>query len=160
MKRFIVFFVTAGALLGSCNKQDPIPGGNAIYWRSTINGQSYSPHGCTNCYNAELIGDTSFLVHANNDYYSVSVGIVSRNIVQAGVYPMSVYPNATGVFSDQPYVRNSFQTDSLHRGTLNITRLERTNKIVEGNFDFYAYNALRDSTVHVVGSFRKNLEIY
>ena len=48
-----------------------------------------------------------------------------------------------------------YKTDSRHTGELQITTLDKTNKIIQGTFCFKAYKALRNDSVSVTdGTFR------
>ncbi|MEN9568787.1 MAG: hypothetical protein RL172_18, partial [Bacteroidota bacterium] len=52
-------------------------------------------------------------------------------------------------------------TDSLRTGQITISKLDKSNKIIEGSFYFQAYNPVQNKTVNVTnGEFRLKYSDY
>lgn len=155
------FFILSCFTFSKCRKEDPLP---EFYFQCKVDGVLYEPDNCTNCNTKELIGDTVLLLGASKGNETLSLAILKHNI-SLGNYNLgksltesngsAYYDNTIGNPSD------IFRTDSIRIGILNITELNRTNKIIAGIFSFDAYNIPQNKKVRVTeGKFRLNYRTY
>ncbi len=159
--KLILFCLFSFALLNSSCKKDQLP---TFYFQCKVDGVLYEPDNCANCNAKELIGDTVLLLGANRGNEALSIAILKHNIA-IGNYNLSnaltenngsgIYDNTIGNPSD------IFRTDSLRSGTINITELDKTNKIIVGSFAFEAFNIPQNKIVKITeGRFRLNYRTY
>ena len=156
MKQITIYLLAITTIIASCSscKKDTTP---EFYYKCKLNGQDYTYYGCANCLQCNVLGDTVFILNASTDYQSVAVWHNDNNGIYAGNYQLSnsTNPGGGGFYHDQPYVSNLYYTDTINVGKLNITELDKTNRIVAGTFYFNAYCAKYDSTVPITeGRFR------
>ncbi len=144
----VVFFAA------SCNKEH-LP---EYYFKCKVNGQEYVPDNCANCLTKDMYGDTIMILGASKGNANIGLGIMKHNIKE-GIYNLLTNiteNNGTGSYDDiigSP--SNIFRTDSLRTGQLNITMLDKTNKIIVGTFYFTAFNPVQNKTVTISeGKFR------
>ena len=149
------------ALLNSSCKKDRLP---TFYFQCKVDGVLYEPDNCANCKTKEMVGDSLFSLGANRGYEALGFAILKHNI-SIGTYSLgkaikenkgtALYDNTIGNPSD------IFRTDSIRIGVINITELDRTNKIIEGTFNFDAFNIPQNKIVRVTdGKFRLNYTTY
>ncbi len=147
------------SLCASCKKDPPNP--DEFYWKCTVDGQPYAPNNCTNCLVARTEADSVFGMNANNGYQSLGIGVLrNTGVITTGIYILGQTSQQGASFDIDPNVADIWRTDPNHTGVLNITRLDKVKKIVEASYEFKAYNAYRNDSVHVVGSFRTGLDVY
>ena len=161
-KNGTLFFLVISCLTFSkCAKEDLLP---EFYFQCKVDGVLYEPDNCSNCNSKELLGDTVLLLGANRGNEGLSIAILKHNI-SVGNYNLgkelienkgsAYYDNTIGSPSD------IFRTDSIRTGIINITELDRTNKIIVGTFNFDAYNIPQNKIVKITeGKFRLNYRSY
>ena len=149
------------ALLNSSCKKDRLP---TFYFQCKVDGVLYEPDNCANCKAKEMYGDSLFSLGANSGNEALGLAILKHSI-SIGAYSLgkaiienkgtALYDNTIGNPSD------IFRTDSIRTGVVNITELDRTNKIIVGTFSFDAYNIPKNKIVKVTeGKFRLNYRSY
>ncbi len=155
MRNLLYLLIATVLLSASCHKQDPNPA--QYYIRCKIDGQDYLPNNCANCMRGQILGDTTFLMNANAGFESVAIGVIKLDKVPIAVtsYILNDNPQQNGVYDNSPQVNDIFKTDATRTGLLNITTLDKPNKIVSGTFYFQAYNPVQNKTVNITnGEFR------
>ena len=141
-------------LLNSSCKKDHLPN---FYFQCKVNGVLYEPDNCANCNGKELIGDTTLLLGANRGFEALSIGIIDNSNVKTGQYPLNGVLAHRGSYKFSTTPNDRYFTDSTHTGQLNITLLDKTSKIIEGSFQYEAFNAVQNKIVKVTeGRFRLN----
>jgi hypothetical protein len=128
-----------------------------FYFKCKVDGQEYIPNNCANCLTCTILGDTAFILGANRGYEVVLLGKINHNglPIIATTYLLNEIPEQRASYDNSPTVNDIFKTDASHTGALDITTLDRANKIIAGTFSFKAYNPLQQKTVNVTeGSFR------
>ena len=161
-KNGMLFFLIISCLTFSkCTKDDPLP---EFYFQCKVDGVLYEPDNCANCETKEMYGDSLFSLGANSGNEALGLAILKHSI-SIGAYSLgkaiienkgtALYDNTIGNPSD------IFRTDSIRTGVVNITELDRTNKIIVGTFSFDAYNIPKNKIVKVTeGKFRLNYRSY
>lgn len=141
-------------LFATC-KKDPPYDPNGYYIRCKVNGQLYLPENCANCMTCDLIGDTLLLIGANRGFETLVIGVRDSLSVHIGHFPLNNSYNHNAYYKNSPITYDIFRTDSFHTGQINILKLDKGLRIVEGNFEFMPYNNYRNSTVSITeGIFR------
>ncbi len=110
----------------------------------------------------QLLGDTVFLMNANAGYESVAIGIIKldKTPISVTTYILNDNLQQNGIYDNSPQVNDIFKTDSSRVGVLIITTLDKTNRIIAGNFYFKAYNPVQNKVVNITnGIFRLNYTI-
>jgi hypothetical protein len=158
MKTVFSFLLSILAIIAICNscKKETTP---EFYYSCNLNGTQFTYTTCGDCFQCNLLGDTTFIVNgkSNNSYESVGIGIVDKNGMHTKAYELSYSPisGGGGFYYNQPYVSNYYYTDTTNKGRLLITELDKAKRIVAGTFYFNAYCAKYDSTVYITeGKFR------
>ena len=159
--KILLFWLFSFALIIISCKKDPLP---TFYFQCKVNGVLYEPDNCANCNAKELIGDTVLLLGANRGNEALSIAILKHNIA-IGNYKLSnaLTENSGSAFYDNTIGNPSdiFRTDSLRSGSINITELDKTNKIIVGSFAFDAFNISQNKIVKIAqGKFRLKYRIY
>jgi hypothetical protein len=157
--RQLFYLLTVTVLLAaSCEKQNNNPA--QYYIRCKIDGQDYLPNNCANCMKGQLLNDTTFLLNANAGYESLGIGLFDGTGVSIKTYILDG-KKASGDYDNSPLVNDIFKTDSLRTGQITISKLDKSNKIIEGSFYFQAYNPVQNKTVNVTnGEFRLKYSDY
>ena len=143
----------------SCHKN---PENAQYYFKCKVDGQEYIPNGCANCLVAKLLGDTTLLINGNRGFEAVDIGIIKldRIPIIATNYILNDNPQQNGMYDNSPQVNDIFKSDATRTGLLNITVLDKSNKIISGIFYFQAYNPVQNKTVNITdGQFRLNYSI-
>jgi len=152
MRQLLYLLIATFLISASCHKQDPNPA--QFYIRCKIDGQDYWPNNCANCMRGQLLGDTVYLMNANADYTTVFLGVTQKPNFLGGPCLLNP-PSSGGAYKNSTTTNDRFDTDATHTGQLNITTLDKTNKIVAGTFYFQAYNPVQNKTVNISnGEFR------
>ena len=160
MKSLLFILLTIVLLSSNC-KKDHLP---TFYFQCKVDGVLYQPDNCTNCNTKEMYGDSLLSLGANRGNEALGLAILKHSI-SIGAYSLgkaiienkgtALYDNTIGNPSD------IFRTDSIRTGVVNITELDRTNKIIVGTFSFDAYNIPQNKIVKVTeGKFRLNYRSY
>lgn len=159
VKPLFFILLTLALLTGSC-KKDRLPN---FYFQCKVDGVFYEPDNCANCSTKDLVGDTSLILGAASGNESLAIGLIRSSKISTGIYILAnpnssysaIYDNTIGNPSD------IFRTDSIRTGIINITELNRSNKIIEGTFYFDAFNIPKNKIVRVTeGRFRLNYRVY
>lgn len=153
-KYFAVIFIASFFIFSKCNKEDAL---GEYYFRCKIDGEIYRPSNCANCQEAQLLGDTIFLLNGNAGFKSVGLGVIKldKEPVVIGNYILNMNPQINGYYDNSPQVDDIFKTDSLRTGQLIIESLDKPNRTVSGTFYFKAYNPIQDKVVNITeGKFR------
>jgi hypothetical protein len=132
-----------------------------FYFKCKLNGKEYIPDNCANCRRAIVLGDSVFMLNANRYVETIAFGIRDYPIKQK-TYMLNeqksynaIYDNTIG---NPPDI---FKTDSLHKGQITITMLDKANRIIAGTFSFHAFNAIQNKKVMITeGKFRLKYGIY
>lgn len=154
----IIVFILVASL--SCNKEK-LP---AFYFQCKVDGVLYEPDNCANCNSKELLGDTVLILGANKGSNALSIAILRHSIIIGNYNLINVLTENKGSAYYDNTIGNPtdiFRTDSLRTGVLNITELDKVNKIIVGTFYFDAYNIPQNKIVRVTdGRFRLNYRAY
>ena len=157
--RHLLTLLAAGLFIAaSCNKEH-LP---EYYFKCKVDGQEYTPDNCANCRNADILGDSVVLLQGSRGVESIllfgfSKPFIAKSFIlnEERTKHTADYDNTIG---NPPDI---FRTDSLRTGQLNITKLDKANKVIEGTFFFDAYNQVQNKTVKVSeGKFRLQYKTY
>ena len=154
MKQITIYLLAIAAITLSCNscKKETTP---EFYYKCKLNGQDYTYYSCPNCLYCNILGDTDLTISASASNESIACWHNDNNGIKLGKYDLISKGNPGGGYANQPYISNYYYTDSINNGKLEITELDKVNRIVAGTFYFNAYCAKYDSTVHITeGKFR------
>lgn len=142
-----------------CHKKTITPG--EFYFLCKLDGELYQANSCANCNVARLLGDTVFQVNANRGFETIIVGINDGEKIGVKEYFLRDLIGRQGVYDNSPEVDDIFITDEQRTGILKITLIDRVAKIVEGAFQFDAYNPKQDKVARVTqGKFRMQYSDY
>lgn len=133
-------------IFSKCNKEDAL---DEYYFRCKIDGEPYIPNGCANCMSAQILDDTVFIVNGNAGFMSIAIGINDKARIGVKAYTLNEVIGRQGSYDISPQVDDIFLTDSARTGQLDITSLDRSNRIVSGTFHFKGYNPVRDKIVNI-----------
>ncbi len=151
-KWFFIIALIPCFLFSKCKKDEVLP---EYYLRCKVNGLDFQPNGCTNCTQCSLMGDTTLILGGNRDYETLGTLIKDLTIIKVGNYPLSHLNGRMADYKNSTLPVDRFFTDSTHTGILYITLLDKTNKIIQGTFNFKAFNAYRNDSVTISdGKFR------
>jgi hypothetical protein len=135
----------------ACNKEH-LP---EFYYQCNVDGQVYKPNNCANCLTCTIYKDTVFLLGANRGFEALGMGLHDVNGVSVKSYFLNGQISGSADYKFSTTVNNIFRTDSIRTGNLNISLLDKPNKIIEGTFSFTAYNPIQNKIVTVTdGKFR------
>jgi hypothetical protein len=156
MKNKLVFLpvIFFSLIFATCKKQPDTS--NSFYFQCKINGQIYIP-GLGNGLTCELLADTTLLLGGNLGYQALGMGIinVTGQPILTTSYTLNYNPRYKADYKYSTTTNDIFNTDATHIGQINVTTLDKTNKIIQGTFYFKAYNAFRNDSVSVTeGTFR------
>lgn len=143
-----LFLLTAS----QCKKSTPLP---EFYFLCKVDGQEYIPNGCTNCRQCDFLGDTLLLLHGNRGFETLGMGIRDVSGIKTGTYILNEIHGRRADYKNGTLVNDRYFTDSSHTGKLEITSIDKPNKIMAGTFSFNAYNSYRNDSVSITeGKFR------
>lgn len=153
-KLFILTALFFSLIFATCEK-NPIPDPNGLYFRCKINGKLYIPNSCANCITSTILKDTIFILGGNSGYETLGIGINDNTQIKVTTYILSDFIGRQGDYKNSTLTNDRYFTDANHTGQLQITTLDKTNKIIEGTFYFKAYNPYRNDSISVTdGVFR------
>lgn len=153
--KLLLFCLFGFALLtSSCKKNEPLP---TFYFQCKVDGVLYEPNNCANCLGKDLIGDTTLILGGNRGFETLGIGIKDNTGVKVGQYILNEIVGRRGDYKFSTSPNDRYFTDSIRVGQLNIILLDKTSKILEGNFQYDAYNSLQNKLVRITdGKFRLN----
>lgn len=141
----------------SCKKENS----NSFYFKCKVNGDEYVPNRCANCITCTILRDTIFLLGGNRDFETLGIGLNKTSGINIGSYILNEKSSAKGDYKNSTAPIDRYYTDSGRTGMLNITQIDKTNKIIKGDFYFKAYNAFRNTEINITqGSFRLEYTTY
>lgn len=147
-------------IFATCYKSDTTPNPNSFYFQAKINGQIYTPNGCTNCLTCLILRDTILILGGNNGFQTLGFEIHDTNKIHSTTYNLSEMFGKVGDYKNGTDPSDRYFTDYNHKGILQITELDKTNKMIKGLFHFSAFNTLRNDSVTVTdGQFRLRYSI-
>ncbi len=156
-RRLLPLSILTCIFFGNCNKEH-LP---EFYFRCKVNGQQYIPDNCANCITADIIGDTVLILRGNRGFETLGIGINDNVGIKVSLYSLNEVIGRRGDYKFSTTPSDRYFTDENHLGELNITVLDKANKIIQGTFFFEAYNAVQDKTVSITeGKFRLNYKQY
>jgi hypothetical protein len=151
LKQLFLLFTIAIILFGSC-KKDNNPA--QFFIKCKIDGQDYRPNGCANCMRGQLLDDTVFMMNANADFQTVSIGVIQKPSITTKAYILDRVGSG-GSYKNSTTTDDVFRTNSSNNGQLIITTIDKENKIISGTFYFKAYNAFQNKNITISnGEFR------
>ena len=153
MRSTIILLIGVIFISNSCKKNNQ--SGNH-YFKCKVDGQEYIPDACTNCIQVVLLRDTIFILGGNHGYETVGIGINNASNIKVGSYALNEIIGRRGDYKNNPST-DRFYTDATHTGSLQITLLDKQQKIISGTFSFQAFNTNQNKTVNITnGEFRLN----
>ncbi len=155
-KILTLFIIALVTLAASCKKTTD-PGPDDFYFQCKIDGSSYIPNSCANCITCSILGDTTFLLGGNAEYEALLIGVIKLDHSQIAIlnYVLNANLQQKATYKNSTVTTDRFDTDATHTGLLEIISLDKTNRIIKGNFYFKAYNSYRNDSVNVTdGKFR------
>ena len=160
MKSLLIILLSLVLLSSNC-KKDPLP---TFYFQCKVDGVLYEPDNCANCKTTELFGDSIILFGMNVSNGGIGIAVRKQNLNQ-GNYNFSkllLENNATGSYDNTiGNPTDIFRTDSIRKGIISITELDKLNKIIVGSFAFDAFNIPQNKIVLITeGKFRLNYKAY
>jgi hypothetical protein len=159
MRFLSLIFIAVFFMSNSCRK-NPLP---EYYFTCKINGQEYIPNGCANCITCLVLGDTTFILGGNRGFEALVIGIIKldRVPISQEIYLLNDNPQQGATYKNSTTTYDKYETDQSHIGRLQISDLNRADKIISGNFFFKAYNSFRNDSVNVTdGRFRLKYTTY
>lgn len=154
LKIISLLIIAITTISASCKKTTD-PGPNDFYFRCKINGQTYIPNGCANCITCTIYQDTIFIFGGNAGFETVGVGINDNTNIKVTSYILNDVIGRRGDYKNSTLTNDRYFTDATHTGQLEITKIDKAKKIMEGNFYFNAYNGYRNDSVSITeGKFR------
>ncbi len=156
--RQLIFFAILFLFIGaSCNKEH-LP---EYYFRCKVDGKEYVPDNCTNCLQANLLQDTILIVRGNRSFETLGIGINDNQSIRTTSYVLNGVIGRRGDYKFSTTPSDRYFTDSARTGRLTVTALDKGQKIVEGTFNYDAYNQVQNKTVNVTeGKFRLQYKTY
>ena len=152
----LLIIIACICLSSNCRKSPALP---EFYIKCKIDGQEYLPANCANCMVGKLLGDSVFLMNANNGFESLLIGVNVADPI-TGSYILDQKRGGNAQFDNSPLVDDIFKTDSNNKGSLNIIQINKADKIISGNFSFQAYNPVQNKLITVTeGQFRLHYSI-
>ena len=157
MKKLLIIS-SAFFLLSSCKKEieelPPITQTGANTFGAKVNGALWVPQGfgpipASNILEARQMG-TDIVINARNFASSpneTEFQIYLQNVVATGVYPLNT--NVSHPSTDVTYAyyvkrninpENEWVTSAAYTGSVTISRIDQTNRIVSGTFEFNMIN--------------------
>lgn len=157
MNRNIVL-LTLCLLLFACNKGDlnthPVTSGEYLYCKvDGVDWYASKDDMFAQAATGELHGDTILDVAGYQGLESIGILVYANKITTGVNYTLSTNGKGSNAGYDNDLSTKEFETDSLHLGTVTITRLDRTKKLVEGTFSFTAYHPVKQKVVKVTDGF-------
>lgn len=167
--------LSVSVLFGQCRKRhDPTPleqlppatQTGADTFGCLLNGQAWRPKGFNGTSNYSVDYDPTYQGGTLNLFtYRLDqagkqqvIGLFSDSLTRVGTYPLIRLNHAEPQFSDEKTGCEFLQGGPQYRaGTLTITRLDRTARIVSGTFHFKLYQPGCDSVIVTEGRFDKQL---
>lgn len=147
-------------LLTTCTKEK-LP---EFYFRCKVDGRDFKPDNCTNCSRYEVYGDTMISIGGNMGWETVRILCKERiRLTQNFTTSLTTvrttdrYGVASGFYMAEMIgpLNNNYRTDSVNTGEMFVTSVDRTNRILEGNFYFTAYSPGLNKKVNITdGKFR------
>ena len=123
-------------------------GANNMY--AKVNGQPWQPKGCIGgCSQSFLIryDQIKFSLTGGNIDQKIYIDIILSDLKTTGTYELSNQgSNYAYLYNNTENVR--YYTTSNSRGSINITKLDKMNKIISGTFEFTAED--EDNPQHIV----------
>ncbi len=149
---FLIFAFLLVAIFAQC-KDDLPRDPNSFYFRCKVDGVIYIPDNCANCQQSDLIGDTTLIIRGNRGFETLGWLIKDLTTIKSISYPLN--EKLRGDYKNSTIVQDRYFTDITHTGQVNITKLDKLNRLIEGTFSFNAYNAYQNKSVSVTeGVFR------
>ncbi|MEJ7627344.1 MAG: DUF6252 family protein [Ferruginibacter sp.] len=156
--KFLLLAFALLSIFAKCKDELPVDP-NSFYFRCKVDGVTYIPSNCANCKTSDLVDDTVLIIGGNNGFESVFMGI-NDPLLGPKNYLLNGVIGRQGGYDNSPVVADIFKTDMIRTGNLTVYKLDKLNRIVEGNFSFSAYNSVQNKTVSVTeGVFRLNLKL-
>lgn len=151
MQQLLFVFTASLFFAASCNKEH-LP---EYYFKCKLNGQEYVPDNCANCTQGKILQDTVLIIGGNRSFESLGIGINDGGGIKVGNYILNEIIGRRGDYKFSTSPNDRYFTDATHTGSLTITTLDKTNKIIAGTFSFQAYNSVQNKTVNITeGKFR------
>lgn len=126
-----------------------------FYFKCKVDGQEYIPNSCANCLTCTILRDTTFILGANRGLETLGIGINDNTQIKVTTYVLNEVIGRRGDYKFSTTTNDRFFTDASHIGSLQITAIDKTNKVIEGSFYYKAYNSLHNTEVNISdGSFR------
>lgn len=141
-------------MFSKCRKEEPLP---EFYFRCKVNGNDYRPNNCSNCSQADFLGDTTFLLGGNRDFEHVGLGYKDLDGIKPGTYLLTKFGNKKGGggYKNSTLTIDKYETDSIFTGVLSITSINKLDKTIQGTFTYNAFNEYRKDSVRITeGKFR------
>lgn len=152
--KFLCLSIVLLFVFAKC-KDDPPIDPNSFYIRCKVDGQTYIPDNCANCTTCDMYGDTVLILGANRGYEALVIGIIDTSNIGQKLYILNESLSHGATYKNSTNINDKYITNAAHTGQLNITKLDKPGRIIEGNFSFTAYNAYQNKTVSVTdGVFR------
>src|SRR5690606_18809411 len=160
MRQLILILAASFCLAAACNKEH-LP---EYYFKCKLDGKEYVPDNCANCRTAKVLGDTLLILGANRYVESIGIDVLEYPLKEK-TYTLKESRDASAETADYDNTIGNpsdiFRTDSLRKGQLTISTLDKANKIIAGTFYFDAFNVIQNKTVRVTeGKFRLQYKIY
>jgi len=157
ISKLVILVVALLSSCSSCKKTDPPVSFNPGYhFYCKVDGVVFNPEyetgiGTETIRTKLLFGDSVLSISADKLLENVRFSIWTGNTIQIGTH--SLFPSLNkiniGIYDKNSTDLIELTTDSTHTGYINITQLDKTNKLVAGDFEFDAYNATTNDTVHI-----------
>lgn len=156
--KYLLCILLTSILIGSKCKKD---NATNFYFQCKVDGVSYEPDNCANCIGKDLLGDTTLILGANTGFKTLGIGIKDNTGIKITSYILNEVNGRRGDYKFSTTSNDRFFTDANHTGVLNITEIDKINKIIAGNFYFDSYNIIQNKVARITeGKFRLNYKIY
>jgi hypothetical protein len=101
---------------------------------------------------ADFYGDTSIIIGANNGFESIRFGIDNHPMLIPKTYQLINEPGKRATYDNSTLVNDYYRTQPFNPGTFIISSIDKTKRIITGNFNFVAYHSLRANDSVIVNS--------
>lgn len=128
-------------------KKDILPA--KFYFEYKINGQEYICSSYSNC--RIKLKDDTILFNATRDFETIEISIIKAGHIPVAIkrYKLNQDPRQRATYKNSSFVNDTYSTDSLHKGALEIISFDGIKKVISGTFSFQAYNAVRKKAINI-----------
>jgi hypothetical protein len=156
-KQLLLLLLLTPLIMNLKCKKEETPEG--YFFICKLDGKEYRASGgsCVTCIAGFAVGDTVLSVTGKRSNEDIGMGVYDDQGIREKTYILNDNIRSGGTYDNSITINDSYVTDSIRTGQLNITKLDRIKKEVEGTFYFKAYSTVYDKIITITeGKFRIN----